>query len=326
VRAVLLNEKDHFSFLGIWDLDSWREYYMKNSSSVLEQRLNALKSGLDDKSKVVVDLLHDRRYSLPIPRRCRELIFIRQDKHVFAPWELEQQKQQSAFMKEYLKTVPDRYTNPRLYEWSFLLATDTGLIYLSQKQYDYIKGKDFIDGGAFYGDSALVLSKYSPSKIYSFEPIDENFKGLQYTIETKPELKNICVPVKKGIGEDYETVEFLVNDTSSSMYYELDGASKQVVDIIKLDDFIAENNLNFGLLKLDVEGSEFGTIKGCLNSIKKFRPVLLISIYHRPEDFYEIKPLLEKEVGNYKFKVRKLNPSDSSVVDVMLIGYPAELD
>ena len=44
--------------------------------------------------------------------------------------------------------------------------------------------------------------------------------------------------------------------------------------------------INF--LKLDVEGSEMATLRGARNSIDRFKPKLAISIYHKPDDFFEI--------------------------------------
>jgi ribosomal protein L19 len=91
-----------------------------------------------------------------------------------------------------------------------------------------------------------------------------------------------------------------------------------------VDNVVNEHNLNFGLLKLDVEGAEISVLEGSVESIKKFRPVLLISIYHGPEDFFEIKPMLEKMGVNYKFTIRKLAPG-STHGETMLLAYPCEL-
>jgi FkbM family methyltransferase len=290
----------------------------------LEQKLTNLKAGLDERSKEIVDLIYYRRYFLQTTEEYYGYVFYDRQK-IFTDWEHEEQKECWISIENYMETVTDEHIYPELYEDKTILVIHSGLAYLSQKVQIYIKGKDFIDGGAYYGDSALMFSKYLPSKIYAFEPMSEIFKGLQRLIETKPELKNICIPVQKGTGENSETTEFFFNGAGSGKNCSRRDYPAQIVDIIKLDDFITENNINLGLLKLDVEGSEFGTIKGALESIKKFRPVLLISIYHVPQDFFEIKPLLEKELNNYNFKIRKTNPF-SPETEITLIGYPAELD
>jgi FkbM family methyltransferase len=309
----------NFKIIWFFDPDKWIEYYQKNYT-VIEQKLNNLKAGLDEQSKELADLLHSRRSTLQVATKYREHVRYN-TQTIFTNAELEQQRQQMLFMQEYLKTVDDAQTNPKLYWEKSVFATDSGMLEVSPDLYDYVKGKDFIDGGAWYGDSALMFSKYLPSKIYAFEPMSETFKGLQHTIETKPELKDICVPIQNATGEHQSSIDFYFFEGGSNLHTDSLNAPKETIRVIKLDDFITENNINLGLLKLDVEGSEFGTIKGALESIKKFRPVLLISIYHMPEDFFEIKPLLEKELDNYKFKIRKLSPFDPAA-DFTLIGEP----
>jgi hypothetical protein len=41
--------------------------------------------------------------------------------------------------------------------------------------------------------------------------------------------------------------------------------------------------------------------------IKKYKPILLISIYHNWRDFYKIKPLIESWNLGYKFKIKHLS-------------------
>ena len=43
----------------------------------------------------------------------------------------------------------------------------------------------------------------------------------------------------------------------------------------------------------DVEGFEPEVIRGALETIKKSHPVLVLSFYHTPEEFYEIKSYIE---------------------------------
>jgi hypothetical protein len=98
------------------------------------------------------------------------------------------------------------------------------------------------------------------------------------------------------------------------------GGGKDCIELTDIDSFINENNLNLGVIKLDVEGMELWVIKEAIESIKKYKPVLLISIYYTPDDFFHIKPLIEDLNLGYKFFVRKLAPS-RMFSETMLIGY-----
>lgn len=58
---------------------------------------------------------------------------------------------------------------------------------------------------------------------------------------------------------------------------------------------------------------------GAEKTIRKYAPVLIISIYHSADDFFKIKTIIDKYNLGYKFKIRK--PSDKSIiVDTMLIA------
>ena len=75
------------------------------------------------------------------------------------------------------------------------------------------------------------------------------------------------------------------------------------IKIDKLDNIVKENNINPWLIKRDVEWAEYDSILWAEETIKKYKPILLISIYHTPKDFFEIKPLIDSRNLWYKFKI-----------------------
>lgn len=75
---------------------------------------------------------------------------------------------------------------------------------------------------------------------------------------------------------------------------------------------IAENNLNVGLIKVDLEGAEQEFLKGAEQTIRN---------YHKPSDFFELKPMLESWVPEYEFTI--FNPVDISVLlETMIVAQP----
>ena len=96
---------------------------------------------------------------------------------------------------------------------------------------------------------------------------------------------------------------------------------KEKIQLTTIDNFIKEKNIKkVDVIKVDIEGEESNAIAGAINTIKTHKPVLLISIYHNPKDFFEIKPLLEKLVPEYKFIIKKINPFSLNL-EIMLIAY-----
>ncbi|KKM95531.1 hypothetical protein LCGC14_1187320, partial [marine sediment metagenome] len=51
------------------------------------------------------------------------------------------------------------------------------------------------------------------------------------------------------------------------------------VESTTIDSYVKERNLKVGLIKLDIEGHGLKALEGAKNTIKKYKPMLLISIY-----------------------------------------------
>lgn len=169
---------------------------------------------------------------------------------------------------------------------------------------DIIKGldnKDFIDCGAYIGESALIFEKeYNPNKIYSFEPVLDNYKFLIENIKIN-NLKKV-IAIQKGVGEKNTTRKFISLDVSS--FISENGEAE--MDIISIDEYVEKNNLSVGLIKMDIEGYELKALEGAKKTIKKFKPVLLIGIYHNPEELFNTKQYIQDILPNYKFKIKHL--------------------
>lgn len=175
---------------------------------------------------------------------------------------------------------------------------------------EYFSDKDIIDAGAFIGDSAIVLSDYTSKNVHSFEPTKKNYKLLQETIELND--KTNIIPINTGLGATDENIEIAFNDSASGILNVKNTTQKETCNIITLDKYVQENDLQIGLIKTDLEGYEQQFLKGAENTIKTQKPTLLISIYHTADDFFNIKPLIESWNLGYKFKVVK--PLDGQIL------------
>lgn len=74
-----------------------------------------------------------------------------------------------------------------------------GLDELPRHTLESISGRDFIDVGAFIGDSVLVLNELSPRKIYAIEPIPVNISMLKRTLELN-KVSNVTV-IDKAVSD-----------------------------------------------------------------------------------------------------------------------------
>jgi FkbM family methyltransferase len=177
---------------------------------------------------------------------------------------------------------------------------------------------DIIDAGAGVGDSALVLSQYTDKTVHSFEPASTEFASIGPLLE-RNKVTNV-VTYRMALGEKNDEVTMNVHGGGSSILYHAPHDPKEKVAISTLDSIVEEKGLRVGLIKTDLEGYEQLFLKGAEKTIKKQKPVLLISIYHNADDFFNIKPLLEDWSLGYKFHFFK--PLDGTVlIETVLIAY-----
>lgn len=301
-----------FDFFGWGDI--WKKYYLNNYQCI-EQKKELLKNNLSDNCKQMVDMIVERNFFL-VPIKKFEKYTLYDKFQIFSQEELTEQTKDLNIVeiKSKYKLSDGSYTKT-------IFQYKNGLSFIPKKILLTLKNKDFIDGGALMGDSALIFNDYSPNKIYSFEPIKYNYGLLQETIKLN-NLESIICPVNIGLSDKEEEIELHGSWGSASVHQISDHHNKvhETISTTTIDKFVKENNLNLGLIKLDIERNELETINGAIESIRKFKPILLISIYHTPKDFFEIKPLIENLNLGYKFMIKKLEPGNL-INEIMLIGY-----
>ena len=65
-----------------------------------------------------------------------------------------------------------------------------------------------------------------------------------------------------------------------------------------LDDVLADDRVDY--IKYDVEGAEREAILGSIGTIARDHPTLLVSLYHRNEDLFDLPLLLHTQFPNYQ--------------------------
>ena len=169
-------------------------------------------------------------------------------------------------------------------------------------------GRDIIDAGAYIGDSALVFGRFFSKcrRIYAFEPDAKSCALMEKTIAMN-KISNI-IPVRLALGDANSEGELTSNGMGANLLErkfgnETEGDRK--VKIVRLDDYVKQNNIVPGVIKTDLEGFEMHFLRGAMDTIKKHRPVLVLSIYHSADDFFGIKPFIESLNLGYRFRIFK---------------------
>lgn len=161
---------------------------------------------------------------------------------------------------------------------------------------NFTKNTSFYDVGGFDGQSTLDfiqnISRYK--KIYFFEPDPQIIEA------TKERLR------------DYDNIEFLQavvgNRTCNVSYAAIGGGAgrvsesgRQSVPMVILDDFVHDSD---SYIKLDVEGFELSALEGCEKAIRRYKPMLSVSVYHKPGDMHILIRKVLSWNPNYKVYLR----------------------
>lgn len=230
------------------------------------------------------------------------------------------------FQQETMPAIATKYNLPKGIN-SYLFFNKFCLDEVDTDMPARIRGKTIIDGGAFVGDSAVMFyDSYCPKNILAFEPAHATFEILKQVIE-KSNLSDKIIPILKGIGNKADSMRLrnigvdAVNPaaTFSTCMDNLPEVGDKI-EISTIDLEVAAGHYEVGLIKLDIEGFEKSAIEGALETIQRDKPVLIISLYHNPIDFFEIKPLLESLNLGYKFMVRRAEAT-IPLGDIVLIAY-----
>ena len=162
----------------------------------------------------------------------------------------------------------------------------------------------YLDLGEYNGDTVRKFLNTCPNlkNIYAFEPDLRNFKKLSLYAEGETRA-------------DIKAFNFAAWDANEALTFSSSGnrnssnaatASHQTkyinINARRADDII--KNVDF--IKYDVEGSEYKAIAGSKKIIENSSPDMLISMYHRSEDMYELPILINSLNSEYKLYLRRL--------------------
>lgn len=223
--------------------------------------------------------------------------------------------------KEKIKTVEALLADEKSKEVyrsvvDYKLSGDISLIRSTHSDFsevyrDILKAESFqniADLGAYNGDTLREIKPFAPNlqNAIAFEPDRRNHKKLCDYAEN--EIFNIEA-YKVAAWSHYEKLFFDGSGNRNSTLMSSDSlpvtkAAKVVeVESRSLDEIVGDREIDY--IKYDVEGSEREALEGSANTIENNRPALLISLYHRSEDIYEIPLLIHERYPEYKLYLRR---------------------
>lgn len=137
-----------------------------------------------------------------------------------------------------------------------------------------IKGKDVIDIGAAWGDTAIYFGLKGAKKVYGYEINPRNYDLCRRNIALNG-LENICSVELCGIGESNNLLD---NSLSilGAIVPERDRQSINGIKMKTLNEIVKEHNIKDGILKIDVDGFEYDILREAnKNTLRSFSNIIM---------------------------------------------------
>ena len=158
------------------------------------------------------------------------------------------------------------------------------------------EGEILVDGGAYDGDTiSIFMSKYcSWKEIYGIEPSIRAYRKLEEKYGGRENIHLYNGALSNEVGE----TGFAMGHGRGNHIGE-----GRIVPLYTVDSIL--NGKEATILKYDIEGAEREGIIGARKTIEQYKPRIILSAYHRFDDFHSLLSLIWSIRSDYKVYMRK---------------------
>lgn len=169
-----------------------------------------------------------------------------------------------------------------------------------EKLLRYGSYKITVDAGAYTGDTAREMLEKCPKieKIICLEPDIRNFKKLDSFAQQNEKV----TAINAGAWDCEEKISFGSAGNRNSNAFS--GGKEIFADMTKIDTVAKGYKVDY--IKYDVEGAETKALLGSRETIERDSPDLLVSLYHRSEDIFEIPLHISENYPQYDLYLRRV--------------------
>ncbi len=167
-------------------------------------------------------------------------------------------------------------------------------------------GDHVIDAGACFGDTALAFaaSVGVSGRVYTFETLDTHLEIIRHNLRQNPRFANVIDVFPFGLGDTSNPdAKPIGTDGVLAPGFTLHGIDDEdLLPVRTVDDLVWSGDIDkVDFIKMDIEGYELKALHGAEETIRRFKPKLAVSIYHRPQEMYEIPAFLADLGVGYAF-------------------------
>jgi len=207
-------------------------------------------------------------------------------------WKVGTTPDQTMFGPLEIYSVPTQSGELRFKCWSAnIVATILSRQYHFQRHgvtVDIRPGDHVIDAGACFGDTALAFADEvgDAGHIYTFDPLPKHCRIMREAIAMNARIAPRISVFETGLADTERAANTpeLRDDVIDPGARIADDVPTRTLDAMVLEGAIPRVDF----IKMDIEGSELAALRGAEQCLRKYRPRLAISLYHRREDFFTI--------------------------------------
>jgi hypothetical protein len=112
-----------------------------------------------------------------------------------------------------------------------------------------------------------------------------------------------------GLWSADDTLNFTSTSAGDSR---INAEGTAIIQGVSLDKVLKGEKATF--IKMDIEGSELEALKGAQNTIRMYKPMLAVCVYHKPEDILELPLYIKELVPEYRLYFRHYSMSHCETV------------
>jgi FkbM family methyltransferase len=163
------------------------------------------------------------------------------------------------------------------------------------------QGDVVLDCGAHVGVFTHRSLLRGASQVVAIEPDPVNLECLRRNF-SKEIASGKVVLVPKGVWSSVTTLTFSESklNSGSNSFVSEQGGAKLELSVTTIDALVKELHLpRVDYVKMDIEGSEREALRGAQNTLRSFKPRLMLDMYHRPDDPDALPALIQDANAAY---------------------------
>lgn len=161
-------------------------------------------------------------------------------------------------------------------------------------------GDHVIDAGSCLGECSVAFGAAvgETGRVHAFDVCDVHVVASRHNAAQNPGLP---ITVHEfGLGK--ADIEAPLLQLGNFIHPGMSVTNMPTPPIRRLDTLVEQGVVErVDFIKMDVEGSEIDALAGAADSIRRFRPKLAISLYHKKSDFRDIPLFIHSILPDYRF-------------------------